>query len=109
MTRRTAVTLAAGVLLAGLAPAVLLAHPGHDHKILGNVTMAAVDHLVVMDRQGKNHTIQITSTTKVLRDRKPVRVEEIKEGLRVAVTAVTEDDKLVAKTIELGHAPTTKQ
>jgi hypothetical protein len=29
--------------------------------------------------------------------------------MRVVVTAVTENDKLVAKTIELGSAPTTKQ
>ncbi|MGE0464664.1 MAG: hypothetical protein AB7Q16_25130 [Vicinamibacterales bacterium] len=109
MTRRTAVTLAVGVLLASLAPAAALAHPGHDHRILGYVTMAAADHLMVKDRQGKDHTIQITSTTRVLRDKKPVRAEEIKQGLRVVVTAVTENDTLVAKTIELGSAPTTKQ
>jgi hypothetical protein len=109
MTRRTAIALVAGWLVAAAAPGTALAHPGHDHKVLGNVTMAAADHLMVKDRQGKDHTIQITSATKVLRDKKPVRVEEIKDGMRVVVTAVTENDKLVAKTIELGSAPTTKQ
>jgi len=109
MTRRTALALVAALLLAGAPQGTALAHPGHEHKILGNVTMAAVDHLMMKDREGKDHTIQITGATKILQDKKPVRVEDIKEGLRVVVTAVTEKDKLVAKTIELGSAPTAKR
>ncbi|MCC7033956.1 MAG: hypothetical protein IT179_14125 [Acidobacteria bacterium] len=108
MTRRAATTLITGLLLAGLAPAATLAHPGHDRRILGTVIRVAGDHLMVKDRQGRDHTIRIDGATRVLRDRKPVHADAIEEGLRVAVTAVTEDEALVARTIELGRAPTRK-
>ena len=34
-------------VLAVLANSQALAHPGHDHKIMGTVTMAVVDYLMI--------------------------------------------------------------
>lgn len=81
----------------------LRAHEGHDHKVLGTVTMAASDHLMVKDRDGKTVTIQVTADTKV----KPaMKVEEIKPGTRVVVTARMDKDKtLKARIVEVGAAP----
>jgi hypothetical protein len=90
----------------------VLAHEGHDHKILGTVTMAAADHVMLKDKAGKEFTVHITGATKVMRDKKPAALDDIKAGTRVVVTAVTERvngaERLRAKLIELGKSPTTK-
>jgi hypothetical protein len=80
----------------------LLAHVGHEHKVMGTVTMAAVDHLMLKDKDGKDVTIRVTKDTK-LNAKPPVKVEDVKPGTRVVVTGVEQKDKsLVAKTIEIG-------
>jgi hypothetical protein len=69
---------------------------------MGTVTMAAIDHLMLKDTSGKDVTIKVTKDTKV-KARTAVKVEEIKAGTRVVVTAVEDKDKtMTAKTIEVG-------
>jgi hypothetical protein len=108
MTRRLSLTLIASFALALVLAAVsTAAHPGHEHKVLGTVTMAASDHVMLEDTDGKGVTVFITADTKVLKDKETMKVEDIKTGMRVVVTAVTENEKMLAKTIELGAAPDT--
>jgi hypothetical protein len=95
-------------LVAALAiPTYLSAHEGHDHKIMGTVTMAAADHVMLKDKDGKDVTVRVTRDTNV--KSKPVlKVEEIKAGTRVVITAAQEKDKsFTAKSIELGAASST--
>ena len=102
MTRRLiAMVLALGVL--GVSGGVRLsAHEGHDHKIMGTVTMAAADHVMLKDKDGKDVTVHVTKETKV-KSKPALKVEEIKAGTRVVITARMEKDKsLKAKTIEVG-------
>jgi hypothetical protein len=105
MTRRLfSVLLMLGVLVIGAGDG-LLAHDGHDHKVMGTVTMAAADHVMVKDKEGKEVTVQVTKATKV-KSKPPMKVEDIKVGTRVVITASMEKDKsLKAKTIEVGVAP----
>jgi hypothetical protein len=109
MTRRFTLALFATFALS-IVPG--LAHPGHDHKILGTVTMAAADHVMVKDKADKEVTVYFTKETKVLKDKKPAQIADIQNGLRVVVTAVTVKlngvERMNAKVIELGAAPTTK-
>ncbi|MEW6322001.1 MAG: hypothetical protein AB1635_13060 [Acidobacteriota bacterium] len=109
MTRRLilAAALAAFALVARPG-ASGLAHPGHDHKILGTVTMAASDHVMLKDRDGKDHTVMVNADTKILRDKKPAKIADVKTGMRVVVTAAEEKERLIAKTIEIGAAPATQ-
>jgi len=103
MTRRfTAVLVALGVLALG-SNTRLFAHEGHDHKVMGTVTMAAADHLMLKDKDGKDVTILVTKDTKV-KGKQSLKVEDIKPGTRVVVTAVLEKDQMKAKTIEVGAA-----
>jgi hypothetical protein len=83
----------------------LVAHEGHDHKILGTVTAAAADRVTLRDRDGNDVTVAVVKDTKV--KSKPVlRVEQIKAGTRVVITATQGKDKsFTAKTIEVGTAP----
>lgn len=103
--RRLFTTLLTLAVLALGSSAPLLAHEGHDHKVMGTVTMAASDHVMLKDRDGKDVVVKVTKDTKV-RAKPALKVEEIKPGTRVVVTAVEAKDKsMTAKLIEVGVAP----
>ena len=90
------------ILMSGQAS--LSAHPGHSHKVLGTVTSAAPDLLSLKDRDGKPVTIQVTKDTRV-KARTLLKVEEIKPGTRVVVTAtIDKDSAMTATLIEVGSA-----
>jgi hypothetical protein len=109
MTRRLMLAVFAAVTA---FPLQALAHEGHDHKVLGTVTMAAADHVMLKDKDNKDVTIYLTRETKVVKDKKPMKVEDIKTGLRVVITATTVKEngveKMTAKQVELGAAQTTR-
>jgi hypothetical protein len=101
MKRFTATLVAFGVLALS-SSARLLAHEGHVHKVMGTVTMAGADHVMLKDKDGKDVTIKVTKNTKV-KAKPAIKVEEIKVGTRVVITAVEEKDKtMTAKAIEVG-------
>lgn len=108
MTRLALSVLTTMALVLATA-SIAVAHTGHDHKILGTVTMAATDHVMVKDKDAKNATVYLDRDTKVVREKKAASVSDIKTGMRVAITAVTVTEKgaekMIAKTIELGSAP----
>jgi hypothetical protein len=105
MRRLAGVLFALTFLAVGANPPVL-AHPGHEHKVMGTVTMAAADHVMLKDKDDKDVTIRVTKDTKV-KSKPPMKVEDIKAGTRVVVTVEEKDKVLTAKTIEVGAAPTT--
>lgn len=109
MIRRFALALIALFTLMVASDSVVRAHEGHDHKIMGTVTMAAADHVMLKDTDGKDVTVKVTKDTKV-KSKPALKVEEIKAGTRVVITATQAKDKtFTAKTIEVGVAtPATK-
>ena len=108
MTRRFGIALLALFMLAVAGRTLAFGHEGHPHKVLGTVTMAASDHVMLKDKDGKDVTVYLTKDTKVLRTKKAMKVDDIKTGMRVVVTAVMAKEKMMATTIELGAAPATK-
>lgn len=109
MNRRMITTLLVAMAVSIATGSVLRAHPGHEQKVLGTVTMAASDHVMLKDPEGKDHTIQINADTKFVRAKTAMKASDIKVGMRVVVTAETdEDDKLIAKVIELSPATAAK-
>jgi hypothetical protein len=108
MTARFASLVLALTILALGSNSTLLAHEGHDHKVLGTVTMAAADHVMLKDKDGKDVIIKVTKDTKV-KAKPAIKVEEIKVGTRVVVTAVEGADKsMSAKLIEVGTTAAAK-
>ena len=103
MKRLFATVLALAVLAVG-SGARLLAHEGHEHKVMGTVTMAAADHVMLKDKDGKDVMVKVTKDRKVKAE-PAVKVQDIKVGSRIVVTAVEEKDKsMTAKSIEVGAA-----
>lgn len=102
MVRRLTMALIALFTLSVAASAVVRAHEGHNHKIMGTVTMAAADHVMLKDKDGKDVTVKVTKDTKV-KSKPAMKVEDIKAGTRVVVTATQAKDKsFTAKAIEVG-------
>lgn len=111
MIRRSAVTVTAVFAMIALLTAAAFAHPGHEQKVMGTVTMAAADHVMLKTTEGKDATVLINKDTKFTRAKKAMKVTDLVVGMRVVIAAVTDDndDKLIAKTIELGPASSTKK
>ena len=76
---------------------------------MGTVSMAAADHVMLKDKDGKDVMVKVTNDTKV-KATPAVKVEDNKVGSRIVITAVEEKDKsITAKSIEVGAvAATTK-
>ena len=112
MIRRLIASLMGIAALAGVGVTPLVAHQGHDHKVLGTVTMAAADHVMLKAKDNKDVTVYLTRDTKVVRDKKAIKVEDIKTGLRVVITATTVKEnnveKMMAKQVELGASEAPK-
>ncbi len=90
----------------------LLAHPGHEHKILGIVSMVHENHLEVKATDGKTSLVTMNEKTRVLRGTAKVKADAIKAGDRVVVTAVEakdKDGKAVMVATEVRLAAETKQ
>ena len=56
MMRRFILLLRLQRVLTTALAGVAVAHPGHEHKIMGTVTMAAADHVMLKDKDGKDAT-----------------------------------------------------
>jgi flagellar hook assembly protein FlgD len=81
------------------------AHEGHDHKVMGTVTMAAADHVMLKDKDGKDVIVKVTKDTTV-KGKTAMKVEQIQAGTRVVITATEAKDKsMTAKSIEVGVTP----
>jgi hypothetical protein len=104
MKRLTTTVMVIAVLSFG-AGLRTFAHEGHDHKIMGTVTMAAPDHVMLKDKDGKDVTVKVTKDTKV-RSKPALAIDQIKPGTRVVVTATQANDQsFTAKMIEVGAGP----
>jgi hypothetical protein len=110
MTRRF--VLGAALVAALAIPGYALGHEGHAHKVMGTVTTLHENHLEVKATDGKTSTITLNEKTTIRRGKATAKVEELKPGERVVVTAVETKGKdgkanLVATEIRLGAANTT--
>ncbi|HQT94049.1 MAG: hypothetical protein B7Z68_08335 [Acidobacteria bacterium 21-70-11] len=96
--------IAAGlVFVAALAvPALLLAHEGHTHHVVGTVNAISATNIDVKDSTGKVVSCQLTTDTKFRREETNVTAADVMVGERVVVEAAETDGKMVAKLVLLG-------
>ena len=105
--RLNSITLSA--LLASLfLPVSTAAHEG-VHKMMGTVTMAAKDHVMMKTPEGKELTIAVTKKTQVLQGKTAMKVDDLAEGTRVVVTVGDHKAPYTASLIQVGAAKVTKK
>jgi hypothetical protein len=95
------------------APVMVSAHPGHDHKILGVVTVIHENHLEVKDTKGNVTKHVLGATTKISKNKSKASLADIKVGDRVVVTSRESKDKdgkavMTVVDVQIGAAPAAK-
>lgn len=90
-----------------LAPAVPLAHPGHDHKLMGTISSIDKNKVVVKTTEGKDVTFEILPTTSFKRGKQKGAQSELKAGMRVVVNIGDGVEPLKAKDVQYSAASTT--
>ena len=102
--RRVAVFLSLFVALAFVAQ--LLAHQGHEHKVMGTVAAVDATHVEIETKDRKKTSIVLNEKTKYLKGKTPAVAADIKVGDRIVVTVIEEGGKKTAREVLL--APTDK-
>ena len=91
------VTLAMLVLL--VAPALVQAD-----MFAGKVVVASSGKLTIVEKDGDNENFIISAETKITLNGKPARLEQIKSGDSVQITATGTADKMTASLVEARSA-----
>lgn len=90
-----------------LAPAVPLAHPGHDHKLMGTISSIDKNKVVVKTTEGKDMTFEVTPLTAFKKGKQKGALSDLKAGLRVVVNIGDGVEPLKAKEIQYSATSTT--
>jgi hypothetical protein len=93
-----------------VVPAAPLAHPGHDHKLMGTISSIDKNTVVVKTTEGKEMTFDITPLTAFKRGKDKGAASDLKSGMRVVVNIGDGVAPLKAKEVQYSAATaTTKQ
>ena len=99
--------LFAVLTLSLLAPALPMAHPGHDHKLMGTVSSIDKNKVVVKTTEGKDMTFEVVPTTTFKRGKDKGMQSELKAGMRVVVNIGDGVEPLKAKDVQYSAPATT--
>lgn len=95
--------------LALLAPGAAVAHPGHDHKLMGTISSIEKNRVVVKTTEGKDMTFEITPLTTFKRGKQKGAQADLKAGMRVVVNIGDGVEPLKAKDVQYSAGTTTQQ
>lgn len=85
-----------------------IAHPGHDHKIMGTIAAINGDAVTVKTTKGEERSFEITAKTTILRGKQAGARADLVVGLRVIVNVVDGPAPLKAKSVQYA-APAAKR
>jgi hypothetical protein len=98
--------LVAFVFSIGSGTGTAIAHPGHEHKLLGEIVAVDGDRVTIKTNDGKERAFEVVATTTFLRGKQKGAKEDLKAGLRVVVTVGDGKEPLKAKRIQYAAAAT---
>lgn len=88
------------VLLVTALP--LLAHEGHQHKVMGNVAVIDQTHIEVnVKNEGYPVSVQLNLNTKYQKGDEPAVLADVKVGQKVVVTYSEDEGQKMAHTVRL--------
>jgi hypothetical protein len=99
--------LAVALALSSFVPSSALAHPGHDHKVMGTITAIDGQKVTVKTTDGKELTFAVTPTTKLVRGKVRGTFSELQAGMRVVANVGSGQEPLTAKEVQYAVAPAT--
>lgn len=104
-TRRGALALLTSICLA-IAPAAL-GHGGMEH-VQGKIAKIGDNSITVTTTAGKTQEVLVDAKTTYSKASKPIKKTDLQVGDRVAVHAEEVNEKLTARTVEIGAATPAK-
>ena len=90
-----------------LVPSLAMAHPGHDHKLMGTISSIDKNTVVMKTTEGKDMTFEVTPLTTFKAGAKKGTQSELKAGMRVVVNVGDGVEPLKAKEVQYSAASTT--
>ena len=96
------------VVSVALLTTIATAHGGEQH-VMGTVTKVSDTAVTVKTTAGKTVEVGFDSKTTYRRAKQPIQKTDIKVGDRIVIHATEVKEKLVARTVEIGTAPQTKE
>src|SRR3954462_10838252 len=89
-------------------PALAVAHPGHEHKLMGTISSIDKNKIVIKTTEGKDATFEVTPTTTFKHGTEKGALAELKAGMRV-VASMMEKDETKAKDVQYSAVTTAKK
>ena len=93
--------------LALAGPAVVQAHKGHAHKVMGTVSSIDGKNLMVKTTDGKTVMVMVDAKTKVTQGKAKVELTAVKVGDRVVAEGPEEKKMIMATSLQLGTTTAT--
>jgi hypothetical protein len=90
-----------------LVPGISMAHPGHDHKLMGTISSIDKNKVVVKTTEGKDMTFVVTPLTTFKRGKQKGMQSDLKAGMRVVVNIGDGVEPLKAKEVQYSASTTT--
>ena len=100
--RKAAVMMS--ILIASLFAASLLAHEGHEHKVMGTVAAVDASHLELTTPEGDKVDILLSKDTKFFKGKETATADDLKPGVRVAVTFEEKEGQKTAHEVRVSAA-----
>jgi hypothetical protein len=91
-----------------LLPALPMAHPGHDHKLMGTISSIDKNKVVMKTTEGKDMTFEVTPTTSFKTGTRKGAQTDLRAGMRVVVNVGDGVEPLKAKDVQYSSATTTR-
>src|SRR5205823_3111411 len=90
-----------------VVPAVVRAHEGHAHKVMGTVSSVEGNNLMVKTTDGKTVMVMVDKKTAITHGKTKLDAAAVKVGDRIVAEGMEEKDMIMAKTVKLGEVPAT--
>jgi hypothetical protein len=102
--------LFAVLALSLLVPAVPMAHPGHEHKLMGTISSIDKNIVVMKTTDGETVTLEILPITTFKKGAQKGSQADLKAGMRIAVSATENGKTMRARDVQYSApASTAKQ
>lgn len=88
------------VLCLAFVATPVVAHPGHDHKIMGTITAVNGDVVTVKTTKGQERSFEITAKTTILSGKQAGARTDLVIGLRVVVKVSDGPEPPKAKSVQ---------
>jgi uncharacterized membrane protein len=105
--RRRSLVAFFGIMALALLPTTIFAHGGEEH-VIGTVTSISDTSVTVKTTAGKTVAVGFDAKTTFARVKQVIQKSDIKVGDRIVIHAVEANEKLVARTVEIGSTTTAK-